>query len=84
MSITSSCFEQLPADDQIAEVEARDAVVRALAPLPARQRAAVVLMDVLELSSEQAGAALGIQAVTVRVLAARGRASLREALDEDR
>ena len=75
---------QLPADDQMAEVEARDSVVRALAPLPTRQRAAVVLMDVLGLSSEQAGSALGIQAVTVRVLAARGRATLREALDEDR
>jgi len=75
---------QLPADDQFAEVEAHDAVVRALGPLPARQRAAVVLMDVLDLSSEQAGEALGIQPVTVRVLAARGRAKLREAFDEDR
>jgi len=75
---------RLPADDQMAEVEARDAVVRALAPLPARQRAAVVLVDVLGLSSEQAGEALGISAVTVRVLAARGRARLREALDADR
>jgi len=74
----------LPPDDQMAEVEARDAVVRALAPLPARQRAAVVLVDVLGLSSEQAGEALGISAVTVRVLAARGRARLREALDADR
>lgn len=75
---------QLPGDDQLAEVEARDAVVRALAPLPARQRAAIVLMDVLGLTSEQAGEALGIRPVTVRVLAARGRARLREALDEDR
>jgi RNA polymerase sigma factor (sigma-70 family) len=74
----------LPPDDQMAEVEARDAVVRALAPLPARQRAAVVLMDVLGLSSEQSGDALGIRPVTARVLAARGRATLREALDEDR
>jgi RNA polymerase sigma factor (sigma-70 family) len=74
----------LPADDQLAEVEARESVVRALAPLPARQRAAIVLMDVLDLSSEQAGEALGIRPVTVRVLAARGRARLREALDEDR
>jgi RNA polymerase sigma factor (sigma-70 family) len=77
-------FRQLPPDDQMAEVEARDTVVRALAPLPARQRAAVVLMDVLGLSSEQAGDALGIRPVTVRVLAGRGRATLREALDEDR
>jgi RNA polymerase sigma factor (sigma-70 family) len=73
----------LPQDDQLAEVEARESVVRALAPLPARQRAAIVLVDVLGLSSEQAGRALGIQSVTVRVLAARGRARLREAFHED-
>jgi RNA polymerase sigma-70 factor (ECF subfamily) len=73
----------IPVDDQLAEVEARDAVVRALAPLPARQRAAIVLMDVLGLSSEQAGEALAIRPVTVRVLAARGRATLREALHEN-
>ena len=70
----------LPVDDQFAEVEARDSVLRALAPLPDRQRAAVVLVDVLGLSSEQAGDALGIRPVTVRVLAARGRARLKEAI----
>jgi RNA polymerase sigma factor (sigma-70 family) len=73
----------LPPDDQMAEVEARDAVVRALAPLPSRQRAAVVLTHVLGLTSEQAGEALGIRPVTVRVLAARGLARLREALHEN-
>ena len=72
----------LPEDDQLADVEAREAVVRALAPLPARQRAAIVLLDVLGLSSEEAGEALGVRAVTVRVQAARGRARLREALGE--
>jgi RNA polymerase sigma-70 factor, ECF subfamily len=77
-------IRQLPADDQLGAVEAREAVVRALAPLPARQRAAVVLLDVLGLTSEEAGEALGIRPVTARVLAARGRARLREALDEDR
>jgi RNA polymerase sigma-70 factor (ECF subfamily) len=77
-------FRQLPPDDQMAEVEARDTVVRALATLPARQRAAVALIDVLGLSSEQAAGALGIRPVTARVLAARGRATLREAFDEDR
>ena len=75
---------QLPADDELAEVEAREAVVRALAPLPGRERAAVVLMHVLGLTSEQAGEALGIRPVTVRVLAARGLARLREVVDEDR
>jgi RNA polymerase sigma-70 factor (ECF subfamily) len=69
---------RIPADDEMAAVEQRDAVVRALAPLPTRQRAAVVLMDVLDLSSEQAGDVLRIKPVTVRVLAARARAALRK------
>lgn len=71
--------------DEFQDVDAQDLVVRALAELPARQRAAVVLMDVLDLSSERAGAALGIRPVTVRVLAARARATLAErigAIDE--
>jgi RNA polymerase sigma factor (sigma-70 family) len=63
-------------DDGIEGVEARDAVVRSLAALPPRQRAAVVLVDVLDLTSERAGAVLGIQPVTVRVLAARARTTL--------
>jgi RNA polymerase sigma-70 factor, ECF subfamily len=67
---------QIPPDDQMADVEGRDAVVRALAALPRRQQAAVVLMDVLDLSSEQAGAILGVRAATVRVLVTRARMSL--------
>jgi DNA-directed RNA polymerase specialized sigma24 family protein len=37
----------------------------------------VVLVDVLELTSEEAADVLGIKASTVRVLAARGRAALK-------
>lgn len=69
-------IHQVPEDDEMSVVEQRDVVVRALAGLPGRQRAAVVLVDVLDLSSEQAGEILGISPVTVRVLAARGRATL--------
>jgi RNA polymerase sigma-70 factor, ECF subfamily len=68
--------------DELAEVDGRDVVVRALARLPKRQRAAVVLMDVLDLSSDRAGKALGISPVTVRVLAARGRATLAREIGE--
>jgi RNA polymerase sigma-70 factor, ECF subfamily len=67
---------QIQRDDEMAVVDQHDVVLRALAPLPPRQRAAVVLLDVLDLSSEQAGGALGIKPVTVRVLAARARATL--------
>jgi RNA polymerase sigma-70 factor, ECF subfamily len=71
-----------PQDDPLEDVEAREVVVRALAILTPRQRAAVVLMDVLDLTSEQAGAALRVKASTVRVLANRGRSALREAMGE--
>ncbi len=70
-----------PADDGIAEVDARDAVVRALAPLTPRQRAALVLTELLGLTSQEAGTALGIRASTVRVLAARARTTLQEGME---
>ena len=69
-------------DDGIAEAESRDAVVRALAPLTPRQRAALVLTDLLGLTSEEAAHALGVRASTVRVLAKRGRDVLKETIDE--
>lgn len=72
----------LPADDELAKVEEREDVVRALAPLTPRQRAALVLTDLLGLTSEQAAEALRIKASTVRVLVARARAALRKELGE--
>ena len=44
-----------PSDDAISGIEEQDAVVRALAPLTARQRAAVVLVDLMGFSSQEAG-----------------------------
>jgi RNA polymerase sigma-70 factor, ECF subfamily len=69
-------IHHIQGESDLAEVEGRDAVVRALAPLPPRQRAAIVLMDVLDLSSEGAGEVLGIKPATVRVLVARARMAL--------
>src|SRR4051812_34536373 len=73
----------IPPDDELERVEERESIVRALAPLTPRQRAAVVLTDILGFSSEEAGDLLGVRAATVRVLAGRGRAQLREAMGED-
>jgi RNA polymerase sigma-70 factor, ECF subfamily len=70
----------IPPEEAVAEIDSRDAVVRALASLTPRQRAAVVLMDLLDLSSDDAAGALGVRASTVRVLAAKGRARLREGM----
>jgi RNA polymerase sigma factor (sigma-70 family) len=73
---------RLPPDDAMRSVEERDVLLKALAGIPARQRAAVVLMDVLDLSSGDAGHALGVRPVTVRVLASRARAALRRNLED--
>jgi RNA polymerase sigma factor (sigma-70 family) len=71
-------------DDGVAAVERRDALVRAMAALTPRERAAVVLTKILGFTSEEAGGALGIRPATVRVLAARGRARMQEeAIDDD-
>src|SRR3712207_6383924 len=49
-----------PERDRIAAIDERDAVVRALATLTSRQRAAIVLTDLLEMTSEEAARALGV------------------------
>lgn len=70
-------------DDAIADVDANDAVMRALAPLTDRQRAAVVLTDLLGFPSDEAGRVLGIRASTVRVHVARAHAALKGAMADD-
>jgi len=71
-----------PADDGISEIDARDATVRALAPLSPRQRAAVVLIDLLGYPSEEAARMLGIRASTVRQHASRAHAVLKQAMKD--
>ena len=75
-----------PAPPQRASGEAalaRDAVRRALATLPPRRRAVVVLAELEERSSAEIGALLGISPVTVRWHLAAGRAALRRFFQED-
>jgi RNA polymerase sigma-70 factor (ECF subfamily) len=72
------------ADDSIAMIDERDAVVRSLEPLSPRQRAAVVLIDLLGYSSEEAGQMLGIRASTVRTYAERAHRDLKARMDESR
>jgi RNA polymerase sigma factor (sigma-70 family) len=67
--------------DEFAAADERDALARALSGLPARQRAAIVLTEVLGYGSEEASRILGVKDVTVRSLASRARASLRERLE---
>jgi RNA polymerase sigma-70 factor, ECF subfamily len=67
-----------PPDDEMRTVDDRDAIVRALGRLTPAQRAALVLVDLVGFTSEEAGKALGVRPSTVRVLAARGRTTLRQ------
>ena len=53
---------------------------RALARIPERQRAALLLAEVHDLTGLELAAALGISHVAARALLTRGRQSLREAL----
>jgi RNA polymerase sigma-70 factor (ECF subfamily) len=73
----------VPADDEIARIEGRDAAVRALASLSPRQRAAVVLTDLLGFGSEEAARMLGIRASTVRMHTSRAHALLKESMSRD-
>jgi RNA polymerase sigma-70 factor, ECF subfamily len=72
-----------PPDDGIEAVERREVLVQALSSLTPRERAAVVLTDVLGFTSEEASKALGIKPVTVRVLASRGRGRLHQEVNDD-
>ena len=63
--------------DLFQDVEVREDIRQALSALTPRQRAAVVLTDLLGYSSDEAAELMGIKAPTVRVLASQARARLR-------
>jgi RNA polymerase sigma-70 factor, ECF subfamily len=63
--------------DAFADAEMRADVRALLAGLTPRQRAALLLVELLGYPSEQAGSILGVRASTVRALATQGRRALR-------
>jgi RNA polymerase sigma-70 factor, ECF subfamily len=67
--------------DDLATVEDRDEVTRAMRPLTPHQRAALVLTGYLGYSSEEAARILGVRASTVRALATKGRATARATVE---
>jgi RNA polymerase sigma-70 factor (ECF subfamily) len=71
-----------PDPPPFAQIDEQQDVIAALAELTPRQRAALVLTDVLDYSSEEAGRALGVTAGTVRGLASRARETLRRQMGE--
>jgi RNA polymerase sigma-70 factor, ECF subfamily len=68
-----------PPSDAFLAIDDRVSVADALATLTPRQRAALVLTEVLGYPSDEAGRMLGVGASTVRSLAHAARASLRTA-----
>lgn len=80
LQATKRSIHLVPSDDQIAEIDERDAAVRALAGLSPRQRAAVVLIDLLGFRSEEAARMLGIRASTLRMHASRAHSVLKETM----
>ena len=73
-------IRRLRVTKELDEAEARHEVDRGLAAMPPRQRAAVVLTELLEFSSSEAAEALGCKPATVRKLAQQGRDTLRRTL----
>jgi RNA polymerase sigma-70 factor, ECF subfamily len=63
--------------DEISAVDDRDDIDRALAKLPRGHREALVLVEWLGMSDEEAGQVLGVAPVTVRVRLSRARQRMR-------
>ena len=67
--------------DDLAAIDDRDEVIRAMRHLTPNQRAALVLTGYLGYSSEEAARTLGVRASTVRALATKARATARATVE---
>jgi RNA polymerase sigma factor (sigma-70 family) len=72
-----------PSQDDFEDADDRQTVRRVLATLPPRQRAALVLTEMLGLTAKEAGDALGVKDSTVRSLCHQGRYSFRRLMEVD-
>jgi RNA polymerase sigma factor (sigma-70 family) len=74
---------RLESEDPYAAVDLHDEVVHALRGLAPRQRAAIVLTELLDYDSAEAADLLGVRPATVRNLAMQARASLKRAMEHE-
>jgi len=81
---TRRVFAEAPASDRGPSVDEQEDVRRALATLPASQREVLILVDWLDLGSDEAGRVLDLSANAVRVRLHRARTALRESLGDAR
>jgi RNA polymerase sigma factor (sigma-70 family) len=71
-----------PPADPLEGIDEQQDLLTAVAELTTRQRAALVLLDVVDMTSEEAGRVLGVTPSTARGLATRARAAIRDSLEE--
>ena len=70
-----------PSVDDFSDADDRQVVHQVLATLPPRQRAALVLTEMLGFTSKEAGDALGVTDATVRSLTRHGRDAFRKVME---
>jgi len=81
--VTRGGLPFLSSEDPYEAVDLRDEVVRAIRGLTPHQRAALVLTELLDRSSDEAADLLGVRPSTVRNLAAQARASLKRVMEHE-
>ncbi|HEX9122958.1 MAG TPA: sigma-70 family RNA polymerase sigma factor [Actinomycetota bacterium] len=81
--MTRELLPSQTSEDPYERADLHDEVVRALRGLAPRQRAALVLTELLGFGSSEASELLGVRPTTIRNLAAQGRAALRRAMEHD-
>ena len=72
-----------PSSDDFSDADDRHTVRHVLGTLPPRQRAALVLTEMLGFTSKEAGDALGVTDATIRSLTRHGRDAFRKVMEVD-
>ena len=72
-----------PSQDDFEDADDRQTVRRVLATLPPRQRAALVLTEMLGFTAKEAADALGVTDGTIRSLTRHGRDAFRKVMEVD-
>jgi RNA polymerase sigma factor (sigma-70 family) len=70
-----------PSSDDFSDADDRQVVRHVLSTLPPRQRAALVLTEILGFTSKEAGDALGVTDATIRSLTRHGRDAFRKVME---
>jgi RNA polymerase sigma factor (sigma-70 family) len=73
----------VPANDDFSDADDRQVVRHVLATIPPRQRAALVLTEMLGFTTKESGHALGVTDATIRSLTRHGRDAFRKVMEVD-